>query len=119
MISPRATRLQAMPPPALLGDFLFAPLTGRTLAIIFNVRKEGTMINLTWLAAYLEDVGREARTRLAPVLRGFKERYPQEKVEAAIVETVVLAAVMAVNTAALLVRFGDRIRNLGNEIPLD
>jgi hypothetical protein len=69
------------------------------------------MTNLTWLAAYLKDMRMEARTRLAPVARGFKDRHPEEKVEAMIVETVVLAAIFAVNVAALLVGLGNRLCN--------
>ena len=45
------------------------------------------MINFPWLAAYLKDMRMEAQTRLAPVVRRFKDRHPEEKVEAVIVET--------------------------------
>jgi hypothetical protein len=77
------------------------------------------MIKQSWPIKYFDDIRREARTRLAPVVQGFKERHPEEKVEAMIVETAILAVVFAVNVAALLVHFGERIRGFGSEATLD
>jgi hypothetical protein len=84
-----------------------------------NLGKERVMINQSWIERYLDDARREAMTRFRPYVDWLKDRHPEEKVEAVIVETIVLSTVFAVNVAALLVHFADRIRNFGMELPLD